>query len=75
MRVALEAAIAELEPWVGRPGMAERIEALRGEREAVGAAANAALEGGLGDEALENVERVLRRVEAALRARTAAGFD
>jgi hypothetical protein len=75
VRVALEAAIAELEPWVDRPSMVQRLDALRGEREAVGAAANAALEGGLGDEALENVERCLRRIEAALRARTAAGFE
>lgn len=75
MRVALEAALAELQPWVDRPGMAERLEALREERGPVGAAANAALQGGLDDETTEDVERALRRVEAALRARTATGFD
>lgn len=75
VRVALEAAIAELAPWADRPAMSERIESLRGEREAIGAAANSALEGGLGNGALEDVERALRRVEAALRARTAVGFD
>lgn len=75
LRVALEAAIAELTPWVDRPGMAERLEALRGEREAAGAAANAALEGGLGEEATADVERALRRIESALRSRTAAGFE
>jgi hypothetical protein len=75
LRVALEAALAELEPWIDRPGMPERLDAMRGEREAVGAAANAALQGGLDDGAIEDVERTLRRIEAALRARTAVGFD
>jgi hypothetical protein len=75
MRVALEAALAELQPWIDRPGMAERLDALREERGPVGAAANAALQGGLDDESIESVERALRRVEAALRSRTAVGFD
>jgi len=75
LRVALEAAIAELAPWVERPGVAEQLERLRDERAAVGAAANAALEGGLDAEAAQAVEQALRKVEAALRARLAQGIE
>lgn len=74
LRVALEAAIAELEPWRERGDLAARIEGLREERGAVGAAANAALRGGLSEETIEDVDRALGRIEAALRARTAGGF-
>lgn len=74
LRVALEAALAELEPWAGRGDLSERLEELRGARPAVAAAANAALQGGLGDDLAADVERVLGRLEAALRARTALGF-
>jgi hypothetical protein len=73
LRVALEAAIAELEPWREQPGLAERLADLRGRRDGVAAAANAALRGGLDDEHVETVRAVLARVEAALRARTAGG--
>ncbi len=75
LRVALEAALAELEPWSGRGDLGERLAALRDERSAVGAAANAALQGGLDDASIADVERVLGRLEAALRARTALGFE
>lgn len=75
LRVALEAAIAELAPWVERPGVAEHLERLRDQRAAVGAAANAALEGGLDAETMQAVEMALRRVEAALRTRLAHGID
>jgi len=75
LRVALEAAIAELASWVERRGVAKHLEALRDERPAVGAAANAALEGGLDDDAALAVEQALRKVEAALRARMAQGFE
>jgi hypothetical protein len=75
LRVALEAALAELEPWSGRGDLGERLSALRDERPAVGAAANAALQGGLDDASIADVERVLGRLEAVLRARTALGFD
>lgn len=74
VRVALEAAIAELAPWADRPGMAERIETLRAARGGVGAAANAALQGGLDETATEDVLDALGRIEAALRARSALGF-
>jgi hypothetical protein len=55
--------------------VAEHLERLRDERAAVGAAANAALQGGLDQEAAEAVEGALRQVEAALRARLAHGVD
>jgi hypothetical protein len=74
LRVALEAALAELEPWSGRGDLAERLEALRAERAAVADAAAAALGGGLSDAQAADVERVVGRLEAALRARTAAGL-
>jgi len=74
VRVALEAAIAELEPWRERSDLAARIEGLREERGAVGAAANEALRGGLPEATIEDVDRALGRIEAALRARTAGGF-
>jgi hypothetical protein len=75
LRVALEAALAELEPWSRRGDIGERLEELRGERAAVAAAANAALQGGLDEQAAADVARVLGRLEAALRARTALGFS
>lgn len=75
LRVALEAAIAELAPWADRAGIADRLEGLRAERRLVGAAANRALEGGLDEETIADVERVIGLVEAVLRARTAAGFS
>jgi hypothetical protein len=70
LRIALEAALAELEPW--REQLAERLDELRDERAAVGAAANAALQGGIEDGTEAEVDRVLTRIEAALRARAAA---
>ncbi len=74
LRVAFEAAIAELEPWRERASIPARIDELRQRRDDVGAAANAALKGGLDAEHIETVRSVLGRVEAALRARTAGGF-
>lgn len=73
LRVAFEAALAELEPWRDITGVAERLAQLREHRAGVGAAANAALQGGLQDEQIDLVRTVLGRVEAALRARTAGG--
>jgi hypothetical protein len=80
LRVALEAAIAELGPWAaaqpevarGTPhDLAARVEELREERKDVGSAANAALQGGLDERTTATVERALTRVESALRARSA----
>jgi hypothetical protein len=73
LRVALEAAIAELEAWTGRGDLADRLGELRDQRGAVGEAANAALRGGLDAATRAAVEHALGRVEAALRARTAGG--
>lgn len=69
LRVALEAAIAELEAWRGRRDLDDRLDELHASRRAVGDAANAALRGGLPEETIVDVERVLGRVEAAIRAR------
>jgi hypothetical protein len=74
LRVALEAALAELAPWGDRPEVADRLVALRAERRAVGDAANVALQGGLDDATQADVERVVGALEEALRARTAAGL-
>ena len=71
LRVALEAAIAELAAWRERGDMATRIEELKTHRGAVGAAANAALEGGLDEATIDAVYDALDRIESALRARVA----
>jgi hypothetical protein len=73
LRIALEAALAELEPWSARLG--DRLSELREARGAVGDTANAALQGGLDDDRAAEIERILDRLEAALRARIAAGLD
>lgn len=70
LRIGLEAAIVELSPWRDRPEVAKRLGKLSEERGVVGDAANAALEGGLDRDTELEVERVLKLVEAALRART-----
>lgn len=72
---ALPAALAELEPWTAREDLAARLDELSRLRPAVAAAAQAALQGGVDDEHDEAVRRALERLEAALRARTAPGFD
>ena len=71
LRVALEAAEAELEPEREQPGLDERLIELRRHRPAVIEASDAALRGGLDEEHIATVVTVLARVEAALRARTA----
>jgi hypothetical protein len=75
LRVALEAALAELQVWSHHEELAVRLAELREERPVVGAAANRALEGGLDAEQIEDVARVLGRLEAALTARVAGGLD
>jgi hypothetical protein len=74
LSVALEAALAELEPWREQPALAARLPELRASSRRAAAAADAALRGGLDDEHVEAVRAVLARVEAALRARTAEGL-
>jgi hypothetical protein len=71
LSVALDAALAELEVW--RETLGGRLDELASFRGEVSAAAAAALQGGLEPETVALVERVVARVEAALRARTAAG--
>jgi hypothetical protein len=73
LRVALEAALAEMEPW--RDRLPDRLAELRDSRAAVGAAANSALQGGLDEAMTADVEQVLQRLEAALRARVTIGLE
>jgi hypothetical protein len=74
LRAALDAALAELPAWAERGDLGSRVDELAGEREAVDAVAGTALERGLDPADAAQVERVLARLEAALRARSAAGF-
>jgi hypothetical protein len=74
LRVALEAALAELAAWSGRADLSSRLADLAGQRAPVAAAANAALQRGLDDAEAQAVGQALERLEAALRARSAAGF-
>ncbi len=73
--VALTAALAELEPWASRADLAARLAELRELQPGVRAAAHAALEGGIDDATDAALRHALERLEAALRARTALGFD
>jgi hypothetical protein len=75
LRIALEAALTELVPWRDRGDVGERISALAATRPDVAAVANRALQGGLDPQEEATVDRVLGRLEAAMRARAAAGFD
>jgi hypothetical protein len=70
--VALDAALSELGAGPHARELADRLDELRGQRETVATAAQAALSGPLGEADAEAVSFALRRVEAALRARTAA---
>jgi hypothetical protein len=72
MLIALDAALAELALDPAVPALAERLEELRGRRDAVAAAAQAALTGPVGDADREEVVFTLSRIEAALRARAVA---
>jgi hypothetical protein len=75
LRVALQAAVAELPPWSERGDLVARIAELEALLPGADAAAEAALRGGVDDEVFARAEHALGRLEAALRARTAAGFD
>ena len=72
---ALAAATAELEPWRDRSDLGPRLDELAALREEAAAVAAAARSGGLGDDDAALVAWALRRLEAALRARTALGFE
>ena len=67
--VALDAALAELPRDRTAAALAGRLSELRGQREAVAAAAQSALGGPLPDDQRETVSFTLGRIEAALRAR------
>lgn len=71
--VALDAALAELTADAHAAQLAGRLEELRGQREPVAGAAQAALSGPLSTANTDAVAFALGRVEAALRARAAAG--
>ena len=72
LEAALGVALAELEGWRVLDGMPERIEELRVLAPAAATTATAARAGGLDEPATAEVGRILGRLEAALRARTAA---
>lgn len=74
LSVALETALAELPAWAERGDLATRVDELAGYEDAADAVASVALERGLDPDEAAEVERILARLEAALRARTAAGF-
>jgi hypothetical protein len=71
--VALDAALAELAAGAHAAELAGRLDELRGQREPVAGAAQAALSGPLSQADASAVAFALERVEAALRARAAAG--
>lgn len=70
--LALEAAISELQAFREVRDLGGRLAELESRREAVSAAANEAVAGGLGEAALATVTEAVERVEAALRARAAS---
>jgi hypothetical protein len=72
---ALTTALAELAPWAPRGDLGARLAELRELHGGVQTAARAALEGGIDDETEAALRHALERLEAALRARTALGFD
>jgi hypothetical protein len=71
--IALDAGLAELASDPHAAGLAERLGELRSGREAVAAAAQAALSTTPGPAAQQDIEVTVRRLEAALRARVVAG--
>ena len=72
MLVALDAAIAELASEPTAEALAERLDELRAQREALARAGQAALAGELQESDRQAVEFTLGRIEAALRARAVA---
>lgn len=74
LHTALRAALAELPAWAERGDLGRRLAELAAERENTDGLATAALGRGLDPEEIAEVERVLGRLEAALRSRSAAGF-
>ncbi|HVF76779.1 MAG TPA: hypothetical protein VNA28_00660 [Solirubrobacteraceae bacterium] len=75
LQVALAAALAELEPWREAAGLAERLVELHARSDEVGGVARTALQGGVDDDQIALVTSMLRRLEAALRARIAGASN
>jgi hypothetical protein len=71
--LALEAAVSELQAFREVRDIGARLGDLEDHRDAVAAAANEAIAGGLREASLAAVTEGVERVEAALRARSAAG--
>jgi hypothetical protein len=69
---ALRTALAELQGWRGHRDVADRLAELERHLAPVAAAADAALRGGLDASSMAAVDTALGRLEAALRARSAA---
>ncbi len=69
LRVAVEAAIAELEPWRAAPELGPAIDRLRDQRRAVADLAAAAVRGGLDEQQVELVRNLIRETTTALRRR------
>jgi hypothetical protein len=74
LSAALETALAELPAWSDRGDLSQRIDELRTLEDTADAVAATALDRGLDPDEAAELERVLGRLEAALRARSAAGF-
>lgn len=72
LMVALDAALAELSADPAAVALESRLEEIRGLRDPVDQAAQAALAGPLEAEDMETIEFALGRIEAAYRARTVA---
>ena len=72
LEAALAAACEELRGWAELPGMPARLAELEGHRTGVAGAAQAARTGVLDEPGVTAVRTALERLEAALRARTAA---
>jgi hypothetical protein len=71
-RIALEAALAELEGWRDVAGIPAHLDELRRHRAAVEAAARTALQGGLQPAEASALEPALTRLEQAIRLRAAS---
>jgi hypothetical protein len=70
--VALDAALSELASDPAAATLHGRLDELGARRSAIEKAARSALEGSLGEDAVEDVGHTLTRIEAALRARSVA---
>jgi hypothetical protein len=66
LRIAVEAAIAELEPWREAPDVDAALTQLRGARGAVAETATAAVRGGLTDDQVETIRAIAETLRTAL---------